>query len=93
MSDEMDEIDLDSLAELSDEIANASAYTEIDYLSFDSLTELSDAAAESLSKNQGDLGLSVLTELSDTAAKSLAKIDPNNIYLSGEIEAQVAKYR
>ena len=44
--------------------------------------KIDDAAAESLSKHNGDLGLSGLTELSDAAAESLSKFN-GRLYLSG----------
>ena len=73
LDEELNEIDLESLTELSEKTAIALANSETYYLSLEGLTELSDAAAESLSKHEGGLGLDGLKVISDAAAESLSR--------------------
>ena len=60
-------------------------------LELNGLTELSDAAAESLSKNKGDLALNGLTSLSDAAAESLSKYKGNLCLDLNNLPASAAK--
>lgn len=69
------ELNLNSITELSDASAKSLGKHKGGGLYMDSLTELSDAAAESLSQYQGEyLELHSLKCLSDSAARSLASL-------------------
>jgi len=60
------------------------------------LTSLSDAAAQALAQYEGDLSLldlDGLTSLSAAAAQALAKRKGGDLYLEGEVERKVDRYR
>ena len=74
-------------------IVTQSKLSVVGTLSLNGVTSISDETAENLSNYTGNLSLEGISELCDASARSLAKMNQDHLWVSQNIQKQIAAHR